>query len=162
MTEQILEGLQQGVVTVVLALIGLAVSYAITYINKLKVKLQDEANKLEDDATRELATSTINRIGELAIATVSALEQEYGKAIRDSIACGDGEFTRDDLIALHSKAVESIKDQLTDTAYTAMQSQINDVEGYISTKVSEALFDIKSKNQPLLECISAETCETCE
>lgn len=152
----VLNNLQQSVITIVVALIGLAATYAVTYIKKLKDKVIGETNKIEDEATKSLATTAINRIGDLAVATVSALEQEYGKAIRDSIANGDGEFTRDDLIALHDKAIQQVKDQLTDEAISAAESQINDIEGYISTKVSEALLNIKNNQSATLSSCNKE------
>lgn len=135
---------QNLLVVIVLAIISALGIIGRSLIKNLEQWLLAKINAIDDDASRKTAASALATIDELAISTVNALEQEYGKAIRESIEANDGKFTREDLVALHAKAVEQIEATLTDEAKDAVSSIVDDLQEYIKNKVSSAVFTMKS------------------
>lgn len=136
-------GLVAGVLVALIVALGIIAKSFISYAQKW---ILAKIDKLSDETTKNAAQSAVATIDKLALSVVTSLEQEYAKAIRDSLAANDGKYTREDLVALHATAVTRIQETLSDEAKNAASTLISDLNGYINDKVSEIVYMIKSQD----------------
>lgn len=152
--DAIIAALQDALLTIVLALISLGVAYAVSYIQKLKIKAKKQIDAIDDETTRKYATEALNRISELTENAVMSVEQEFGSEIRKQLADGTPGVTRDDLLALKDVVVNKVLKQLTDNTKDAALAQVTDIQNYISDLVEKKLLELKSEGVAVTPAIA--------
>ena len=131
---------------VLIAIIGALGVIAKSLIDKGKEFILAKIDTLKDESAQKAAKSALATVDKLAMSAVTSLEQEYAQAIRESLKNNDGKFTRDDLLALHSRAVTTVWATMSDSVADAAASIVGDLGQYISDKVSEDVYLIKESN----------------
>ena len=158
---QVIDALQQALITILIAGISAVAVIAVIYINKLKEKAIASAQSIKDESARKLVTDAINRLSDFACTAVTSLEQESVKEIKEGIA--DGKYTREDLCALRDVAVQTVMNQITPQAMELIKTEITDVESYVQDLVSRYVYELKNNNGiPIMLEGIAENCNTVE
>lgn len=133
--------LTNAVVTIVVALIGLASVYAITYINKLKAKVVAETAKITDATARNYAQSTINKVTDALSTAVDKIESTMVKELKEASA--DGKLTKED----QQKVAEAAKNLANDILGTDMKDLlvglVGDTEKFIDAEIASLVISKK-------------------
>jgi len=140
---EVMNVLQEVLLNVLLALISLAGTYAIIYINKCKKKVMAETERINDQALEDLIKNSINQLDKLIKTTVYSIEQEIASEIRKKIESGDTSVSREDLVALKDKAYKIIKSTVNPNVVEYATEVITDVDQYILDKISEEVKILK-------------------
>lgn len=143
---EIMNYVQECLLSIILALLSLGTIFIIQYINKLKDKIITETNKIEDKALQELFNDSINQLDKLVKTTVYSIEQEIASEIRKKLEAGDPSVSREDLVALRDKAYEIIITTINPEVIVCVSGVIENVEEYILNKISEEVKNLKDSN----------------
>lgn len=146
---EINQALVSGGAVIVVAVIALIAAVAIKYSKYGIDLLKQKASSIEDENTRNLVNSTLDRLSSLTEVVVTSIEQESTKAIKDSIASGKTEYTYDDILALKDQAVDRVKEQLTPEMINAINEQVSDIDKFISDLVSTSVYKLH-ESQPIM------------
>jgi chromosome segregation ATPase len=103
--------------------------------------IESKINLIKDDNLRKVAENIKTRVENLTVDTITMLEAVEKPIIVQGIK--DGSMTRNDLVGLKSKAIETIKNQLTTQGQTDLQNSVGDVNTYIDTLIEAKLADLK-------------------
>ena len=141
MWEPVIEILKQTLMTVLIGVVSLLGAYAIYYLNKLKVKLEAEAQNINDENVRKLAENAIKRISEIVTTVVGSIQQELVDDIKLGIE--QGTHTREELLELKDMAIQNIMNQITPEIAEAATTQIQDINQYIADLVSAAVLALR-------------------
>ncbi|MDI3480806.1 MAG: hypothetical protein PWQ97_461 [Tepidanaerobacteraceae bacterium] len=129
-------------VDLLIALLGLACSYAIYYIRRASEKLAAEAEKIRDEKQAELVKNAVARAKDLATTMVEKTEQTMASEMRQAVK--DGKIDRVELQNLGIKVYEEVYSNLSDDVKQAIESEINDVYAYIQGLVESAVLRLKN------------------
>jgi hypothetical protein len=99
---------------------------------------------IKDEKLRKVAENIKNRVEDLAVNTITMLEAVEKPIIIENIK--NGSMTKSDLVNLKSKAIETIKGQLTTEGQTDLQNTVGDVNTYLETLIEAKLADLKVDN----------------
>lgn len=143
---EIMNYVQECLLSIILALLSLGTIFIIQYINKLKNKIITETNKIEDKALQELFNDSINQLDKLVKTTVYSIEQEIASEIRKKLEAGDPSVSREDLVVLRDKAYETIITTINPEVIVCVSGVIENVEEYILNKISEEVKNLKDSN----------------
>lgn len=139
-----MEQLQQALVNVIIALIGLAGAYGVFYLNKLTVKVKLQTEQLKDEKQKKLLSDAIDRINDLAQKTVAQIEQTTAKDLRKAVA--DGKVNKAELEDLGKQAAMEVYSQLSSDAKTILSQEMNDVQDYIMKTIESSLLNLKNSS----------------
>lgn len=135
-----LVGLLETILSGVITIVGI---YAIMYINKAIAKVKLEAEKIKGQTEREMAQVAIDRVGELVKLNVIKAQETVVKEIHE--VAEDGVIDREELkkvaITVKKDVLQSIPDQTLDL----LETQISDIDKYVSAKIEEILVSIKAE-----------------
>jgi vacuolar-type H+-ATPase subunit H len=126
---------------IAIAIITLAGAYAVLYINKGIAKVKAETEKIQDEKQRALVNSAIDRVGDLTKKTVGSLEQVSAKSIREAVKTGIED--REKLLAIGKQAVDEIYGQLSEDTIKLLETEMFDVEKYITDTVESEVLKLK-------------------
>lgn len=135
------EIVSQVIMNIVIALIGLAASYAIMLINKAKQKIDVETEQIKDDKQRALARDALEQVNILAAKTVTSIEQTTAKALREAVK--DGKTNREDLLELANEAHMNILQELKPKYREVLEKEISDTNQYIMDTIEEKVHELK-------------------
>ena len=141
----VLEALQKGGTTILIALISALAIVAVSYINKLSQQVKAKIDATQSERESALINSAIDRVTYLAQNTVLCIEQELVGDIKQAIS--EGTMDRTALLALKDKAVDNVVSQLTPEIINALSTQTTDIEGYIADLVSAQVYEIRNSNE---------------
>lgn len=147
MFESLRPVVQDFILTLVTGLLavlsGFLIALAKKGFNWLTVKIESVKDaKVKSDIKD--ATETLETI---VITTVSALQQSLGDDIRESIAAGDGRFSKEDLLNLKDQAVQTVKHQLTAATTEILEKVYSDLDQFIGDLIEAAVRSVKSEKQ---------------
>lgn len=159
MTEILNVNLQDFVSTLTIALLGLLSTFLIACAKKGFDWLSAKIDAIASEKARAAAQDAVKDFEKIVTTTVTSLQQTLVKDIKESIANDDGVYTREDLLKLKDKALESVKAQLTVATKEALSTVYADVDAFMEDMVEEVVFNLKNKVVPegnLLEAVVAE------
>ncbi len=143
-------------ITIAIALVSLAGSYALYFIGKAKTKLSEETIKNVKDATqRTLIQNALDRVSTLAQTVVTETEQTTAASLRQAVA--NGTVDKSELIALGKNAVGTIYSQLKPDTISLLETELTDVKGYITSVVEAQVFNLKQNSPTALNIASTPT-----
>lgn len=134
--------ISNAAVTILTALIALVAAYAMRGINALTAKIRIESANLEDDHARGFIDEALARLDDLAVKTVTQLEQTTAKTLREAVKAGSA--SPDELKALGRQAVQEIIHNLSPDYYDAIRETVGDLEGYVTNVVETKVFELKN------------------
>lgn len=132
--EPILTYALEAIVTLVIALIALAVAYGTRYINKLSERLQEQSNN-------ELVEHSIARLERLVVVAVTAAEQRVATDLRQAVK--DGKVDRDELLAVAESVKEEVLLKLSDETLKVLEETFGDVIGLIEDYIEATVHELK-------------------
>jgi len=132
--EPILAYALEAIVTLVIALIALAVAYGTRYINKLSERLQEQSNN-------ELVEHSIARLERLVVVAVTAAEQRVASDLRQAVK--DGKVDRDELLAVAESVKEEVLLKLSDETLKVLEETFGDVIGLIEDYIEATVHELK-------------------
>ena len=132
--DSILEVLMESLVTIVVALIGLAVAYGTHYIKKASQRLQEKSEM-------ELVDNLIANVEHVVLVTVEAAEQRVAKDLRDAVK--DGKVDRAELLAVADSVKEQVLATLSDESIELLKKTFGDIETLIENMIESAVHNLK-------------------
>lgn len=131
-----------GMITAIIIAVGvLLVRAAGTW---LKAALENERQDAiaGNQYTKQLACETaIKVIDTLVTATVSTIEQQTAKELRQAVK--DGTADREELVKLSENAYQSVMQQVTEETKSTLQENMNHYEQYIRERIEQAVLEVK-------------------
>lgn len=132
--DPILEVLMESLVTIVIALIGLAVAYGTHYIKKASQRLQEKSEM-------ELVDNLIASVEHVVLVTVEAAEQRVAKDLRDAVK--DGKVDRAELLAVADSVKEQVLATLSNESIELLKKTFGDIETLIENMIESAVAQVK-------------------
>ena len=136
------EMLTQVLTNITIALLGLAASYAILLISRLKKKIELETEKIRDEKQRSLVRDAMNQLDLLAAKTVTSIEQTTAKALRELLRTGIGD--KNQLLQLSKQAYREVIENLKPEYQQVLQKELGDLEKLIMDTIEEKVFELKN------------------
>lgn len=157
MTPELTQAIQSCITTIVIAIIGLAGTAAVAYLNVLKQKALTAIQGMEDSKLKQSLDDAVSKAADLVESVVTSLEQEEKQEILEAMA--DGKVTKDELYKLKDKAVSKVTSQLGAGSVKILEEAFGNITEYIGDLVSKQVYTLKnSKNEGIVE-IPAELIE---
>lgn len=138
MTTAIKAEVLELLVTIVIALLGLAGAYITVYISKLTKNLQEKTKA-------EVLNNALERLENLAVTTVTAIEQTLAEELREAVK--DGKVDRSELEQLGTVAFQRVKTELGDSTIEALEGTFGDINTLIRDKIEEAVWNLKQEKE---------------
>ena len=132
--EPILAYALEAIVTLVIALIALAVAYGTRYINKLSERLQEQSNN-------ELVEHSIARLERLVVVAVTAAEQRVASDLRQAVK--DGKVERTELLAVADAVKADVLNALGEETVWLLEETFGDVNKLIENYIESAVHNLK-------------------
>ena len=141
--EKLLETAIEILTPVLIALLGLATSYFIAFINKAKTRVLLESEKIENEKQKQLVNGAIEQLHTIATGTIIQAENTLVKEIKQ--ATEDNKLTVEEGKEVANAVVNSIMNQLTNDSKELLETQSQSLENYIRGEVEVILQKIKNK-----------------
>lgn len=142
MTGENLTILINNLLKLVIAVVFVAVPILIKpLVKKFTDWLAGKIEALDDEKKVEAFNKAVEYLNKLVEMVVESIEQELASEIRKKIA--NGEATRDDLCELKDMAISFIEAQLSEKMKKILESNIPDLQAYISDLVSQSVYCVK-------------------
>lgn len=138
---QIQGAVQETLITVIIALITLAATYATFYLRKATERIKCEIEAIEDSKQKVLLHNALDRLEEVSRKTVNKIEEVTAKKIRKAVE--DGKADRAELEDLAFEAYAEIINVLEPEYLKVIQESLGDSRTYIFNTIEEHLKKIK-------------------
>lgn len=148
MWEILQPAVQDFIVTLVTALLGVLSAFLIALAKQGFDWITEKINDLKDDRAQKALNNALSHLYEIVNATVISIQQTIGDEIKASIAGNDGKYTQEDLYALRDKALASINSQLTNSMKEALSTAYSDLDSFIIDLIETKVREIKSSLLP--------------
>lgn len=152
MLSEIQGALAKGLAEIVILLIGLVCAYITLYLAKAAQRLQEETRKIKSQAASEAAANAIARVTDVARTVVEEFEQTVAGDLRQAVK--DGKVSRDELLALGTKARDKVLSTLSTETVEALKATVGDVQGYITSLIESQVRQVKMQSK-LQEALSS-------
>lgn len=103
--------------------------------------IESKITLIKDDNLRKIAENIKTRVENITVNTITMIEAVEKPIIMESIK--NGSMTKDDLTNLKTKAIETIKSQLTNEGQTDLQNTVGDTNTYLNTLIEAKLAQLK-------------------
>ena len=123
--------------TIIVALVGLASAYIVQYINVAIKKIKTETKSIQDMETRILIDSTLDNLSKLVKVNVESAQETIVKELKQTTV--DGKLDIDDAKTVLNIVKGKVLAQLSDSGKEALGVIIDDLEGYIESKIEISL-----------------------
>lgn len=134
--------LQEGLLTIFGAVLTLLAALATRAVTNYTVKVKAEAASIKDNALGELAMDAITLAEQLALTTVTAIEQTTAATLRQAVK--DGTATPEEMKELAYDAVLQLKVQLHPTYLHAIEDVYGDAENYLLNLIEQKVWELKN------------------
>ena len=139
---EIQQALNDFLTTILTLGLGLLAGVIALYVEKLKVKIKEETAKIKDEQTRALVDSAIDRLDKLIDDNVQSAQVTLVEQIKKGAVDG---YDIQDLKDVKQVVVENIYAQLTDDSKKLIETEIRDLDLYVSNKIEIVLGQIKGQ-----------------
>lgn len=139
---EIQQALNDFLTTILTLGLGLLAGVIALYVEKLKVKIKEETAKIRDEQTRALVDNAIDRLDKLIDDNVQSAQVTLVDQIKKGAVDG---YDIQDLKDVKQVVVENIYAQLTDDSKKLIESEIKDLDLYVSNKIEIVLGQIKGQ-----------------
>ena len=133
--QPILDFLAQSAVTLVIALLGLAVAYGTSYIRKASKRLQEQTDM-------ELTQNLIANLEKVVLVAVEGAEQRVAKDLREAVK--EGKAGREQLLAVASAVKRDVLDILGTESIWLLEQTFGDVHALIENYIEAAVSQVKN------------------
>lgn len=142
MNNQIMDALGLLLTTVITGGIGVISTMVAVYFNNLKVKIQAETNKIQNEETKKLVNNALDRLNDLVITNVQSAQETLVKTIKEESKDG---YSKEDLLAVKEVVKNNILVQLSQDSKDLLASEISDLDSYVDNKIEVILAEIKGQ-----------------
>lgn len=126
---------------ILIAIGSLLGAYITIYFKKRQIKLDSEIAKIDDEKTKSLINTALERLGDLVTKGVYSAQQTLVGDIKNQIALGTA--NKSDLEKIGKDVANTVYGQLSTDAINTLQTEINDVKQYIVDSVEARLLKLK-------------------
>lgn len=142
MNNQIMDALGLLLTTVITGGIGVISTTIAVYFNNLKVKIQAETNKIQNEETKKLVNNALDRLNDLVMTNVQSAQETLVKTIKEESKDG---YSKEDLLAVKDVVKNNILVQLSQDSKDLLASEISDLDSYVDNKIEVILAEIKGQ-----------------
>lgn len=142
MNNQIMDALGLLLTTVITGGISVISTTIAVYFNNLKVKIQAETNKIQNEETKKLVNNALDRLNDLVITNVQSAQETLVKTIKEESKDG---YSKEDLLAVKDVVKNNILVQLSQDSKDLLASEISDLDLYVDNKIEVILAEIKGQ-----------------
>lgn len=139
--------IQDFIVTLCTGVLAILSGFLIALAKKGVDWVTEKIQSIKDEKIRQNLEDAVSKLESIVTTTVTALQQSLGDDIKESIAKGDGTYTKEDLLALKDKALETIKSQLTTATTELLSTAYTDLDGLVNNLIEAAVRKLKSESQ---------------
>lgn len=139
---EIQQALNDFLTTILTLGLGLLAGVIALYVEKLKAKIKEETAKIRDEQTRALVDSAIDRLDKLIDDNVQSAQVTLVDQIKKGAVDG---YDIQDLKDVKQVVIENIYAQLTDDSKKLIETEIRDLDLYVSNKIEIVLGQIKGQ-----------------
>lgn len=133
--QPILDFLAQSAVTLVIALLGLAIAYGTSFIRRASERLQEQTEA-------ELVQHLIANLERVVLVTVAAAEQRVAKDLRQAVK--EGKADREELLAIAGSVKQEVLDILGVETMWLLEEVFGDVNALIESYIESAVAQVKN------------------
>lgn len=145
MFEQLQPVLREFVVTLATGLLAVLSAFLVALAKKGFDWISQKIDAMKSQSLREDARKATELLETVVTTTVTALQQSLGDDIKESLAKGDGKYTKEDLQNLKYEAIATIKHQLSESTTQILNGIYADLDSYICDLIEAAVHALKSK-----------------
>lgn len=142
MNNQIMDALGLLLTTVITGGIGVISTTIAVYFNNLKVKIQAETNKIQNEETKKLVNNALDRLNDLVMTNVQSAQETLVKTIKEESKDG---YSKEDLLEVKDVVKNNILVQLSQDSKDLLASEISDLDSYVDSKIEVILAEIKGQ-----------------
>lgn len=139
---EIQQALNDFLTTILTLGLGLLAGVIALYVEKLKVKIKEETAKIRDEQTRALVNNAIDRLDKLIDDNVQSAQVTLVDQIKKGAVDG---YDIQDLKDVKQVVIENIYAQLTDDSKKLIETEIKDLDLYVSNKIEIVLGQLKGQ-----------------
>lgn len=139
--EIITSAVSNALTNIVLAVIALAVGYAVYYIRLAGAQVKAQTKQIEDETARELLENALDDVVNLATVSVNAMEQTTAKAIRDGVKAGRN--SKEELVILGKKVFCEVKAAIAPEAQRVITENLGSFDDYLTKCIEDAVLKVK-------------------
>lgn len=139
--EQIQEQLIQLLTIIIGGLLSIATIYVTIFINKYTSIAKEKAKQIKDENAQKKVNVALDRVNSLLTTNIVNAETTLKKELLKGIA--DNNFTKEDFVSLKESVINNVLKQLGDDSKNLLDSELGDLNGYISVKMEEILANLK-------------------
>ena len=155
--EVIISAASTVLANITLSVIALAGGYAVYYIRLAGARVKAQTKQIEDTAARELLDNAIDDVVNLAMVSVSAMEQTTARTIRDSVKAGKKD--REELLELGRNVFQEVKAAIAPESQRVITENLGSFDTYLTKCIEAAVLKVKREDpfltlaEPLLDGI---------
>jgi len=139
--EQLRTEVLQAATTVTVVLIGLASTFAVSYLRWAADRVRQEANRMQDRSKAELVWNAVQRLEDVAEKVVTKFEQPLAAELRQAVK--EGRASRDDLAALGRRAYEEVLATVEPDVERILHETLGDFENYVRSVIEAQVWRVK-------------------
>ena len=124
-------------------LLSLLSAFLIAVAKKFFDWLGAKIDNIKEITMQNRLKSATNYLKNLVEVTVTSLQQTLGDNIRESIAKADGNYTREDLLALKDAALATIKSQLKNSVVEILTASYENIDDLIADMIETQVHQLK-------------------
>lgn len=157
MFESLQPVVHEFIVTLVTGLLAILSGFLIALAKKGFNWITAKIDSIKDEKVKSDIKNATETLETIVSTTVVALQQSIGDDIRESLAAGDGKFTKEDLLNLKDQAVETVKHQLTESTTKILEGVYSDLDGFIRDLIEASVRSLKTDSQSVVSHGSTKT-----
>lgn len=147
--EQIQEQLIQLLTIIIGGLLSIATIYVTIFINKYTSIAKEKAKQIKDENAQKKVNVALDRVNSLLTTNIVNAETTLKKELLKGIA--DNNFTKEDFVSLKESVINNVLKQLGDDSKNLLDSELGDLNGYISVKMEETLAELKENPNSVVQ-----------
>ena len=124
-------------------LLSLLSAFLIAVAKKFFDWLSAKIDNIKEITMQNKLKSATNYLKNLVEVTVTSLQQTLGDNIRESIAKADGNYTREDLLALKDTALATIKSQIKTSVLDVLTTSYENLDSLIGDMIETQVHQLK-------------------
>lgn len=139
--EQIQEQLIQLIMILVGGALTIATIYATILVNKYIDIAKEKAQQIKDENAKKKVEDALERVNSLLVTNITNAEVTLKQEILNGLS--DGTFSKEDFTSLKESVVNNVLTQLGNDSTELLNSELGDLNSFVSSKLEEVLADLK-------------------
>lgn len=134
---------QEFLMMLLTGILGALAAFLVALVKRGFDLLSQKILEVKNNNAREKLNEALEILEMAVINTVTSLQQTAGDAIKESLANGDGKFTRKDLLSLKDQAYDLVIGQLNGAVSDILENTFDDLPELIDSMIETQVRNLK-------------------